>query len=70
MRKAGPTPQMSPPHPGALGDRKRLCRVSPSPVSLLSPMTSLWWMIGRMVREIRFQCSVRPMGITGCTFSV
>ena len=35
-----------------------------------SPTTCSWWMIGRIVREMRFQSSVRWMGMTGWTFIV
>ena len=44
--------------------------MSPRPVSLRPGMTSSKWMIGAMVREIRFHSLFRLIGTTGFTISV
>src|SRR5262245_34063338 len=60
----GPTPQIS--SPGFAGDKKNVGLMSPSPVALPSPGASDGRLItGMMIRVIRFQFSVRLIGITG-----
>ena len=62
----GPTPQISPPLVGALGERNRLCVMLPNPVVLEpSPSKPCRLTTGRMVREITFQLSLIENGITG-----
>ena len=59
IRKAGPAPQINPLAVGFFGEKKRLCVMSPMPVWLPEPgNTSLWAMIGRMVREMTVQVSL------------
>src|SRR5215203_1967854 len=68
-KTTGPTPQIK----GSVlfGEKNRLWTMSPIPFWLVfGPVTLPWWMMGRMVREIRFQSLLRAMGITGCTFVV
>jgi hypothetical protein len=49
-----------------LGEKKTLWTTSPMPLWLPAPGRRSFWLItGRMVREMRFQSSFRPAGITG-----
>ena len=43
QRKAGPAPQTQPPDVGFLGEKKKLCRVSPRPNSLSIPSAMESW---------------------------
>jgi hypothetical protein len=55
-----------------LGERKKLWVVSPRPNRLPSAGTTSpsWWISGKIVREIGFQCSVIEVGITNWIFRV
>ncbi len=67
----GPAPRIQPLAVGSLGEKNRLYTVSPVPVWLPAPgKTSLWWVIGKIVREKRFQSSLVEMGMTGWMLSV
>src|SRR5574341_227659 len=62
----GPTPQIS--LLGLAGERKNVGLRSPRPNALSTPGAGDGWlMMGRMVRVMRFQSVVRPIGITGWT---
>src|SRR4029079_1124021 len=61
--KTGPTPQMS--SPGCVGERNNDWVMSPTPLVLLSKNGLGWLSNGMMVREIRFQSSLRCIGTTG-----
>src|SRR5689334_20049160 len=68
ISRAGPRRQMK--GCDLLGEKKRLCTVSPRPACEKLPTMSLWYMTGTMVLEITFQCGFRAMGITGWKFMV
>jgi len=56
----GPAPQIKPPEVGLFGEKNRLRLMSPKPNWDPAPgKMSFWWISGAMVREIRFQSSLR-----------
>src|SRR5271165_4509695 len=60
----GPTPQSS--FPEFFGERKTVGLMSPSPNALSIPEAGEgWFMIGIMVRVMRFQSLFKVIGITG-----
>ena len=61
-----PNAQMIPPGPGALGEKKKLCVMSPTPVCVPDPGKTFRWLIsGTIVREIKFQSLSSETGMTG-----
>jgi len=51
----GPTPQIRPPAPGFLRQKKKLCVMSPRPDWLVPGWMLVWLMTGTMVRLMTFQ---------------
>ena len=65
----GPTPQSS--LLEFAGEKKRLALMSPRPDALGIPAAGEgWFMMGTMVRVIRFQSLFKVIGITGYTFRI
>ena len=65
---AGPAPQMRPPAVGFLGEKKKLCTMSPTPDWLVPGITSFWSRTtGRIVRLMTFHSAFSVIGTTGWT---
>jgi hypothetical protein len=70
-RAAGPNPVIHPPLVGSLGEKKTDCTTSPGPKAPSTPSAvDPRSIIGTIVREMRFQSSLREKGATGCTLTV
>ncbi|MNP55367.1 hypothetical protein D3C76_1500100 [compost metagenome] len=67
INKAGPAPRIQPLSVGLLGEKKKLCVMSPAPDLSAAPLGAkpCWSIRGRMVREMRFQSSFSLKGSTG-----
>jgi len=64
----GPAPQIRPLAVGFLGEKKKLCTMSPMPDWLVPGTTSFWSMrTGRIVRLMTFHSAFNVIGTTGCT---
>ncbi|MNP25541.1 hypothetical protein D3C76_1183540 [compost metagenome] len=67
ISNAGPPPSIQPLSVGLVGEKKKLWVISPVPDLSAAPLGArpCWSIIGRMVREMRFQSSFKANGSTG-----